>query len=66
MNVIRFTDGNFTEQVRGLARASSLFDSAIEEQVRAIVEAVRARGDAALLESPNDSTGPGSRRNTWP
>jgi len=50
MNVIRFTDGNFTEQVRGLTRASSLFDSAIEERARAIVEAVRARGDMALLE----------------
>lgn len=50
MNVIRFTDPNFTEQLSALTRASSLFDQTIEERTRAIVEAVATRGDAALLE----------------
>ena len=50
MNVIRHTDKDFTEQLAGLAAASSLFDPAIEERARGIVEAVRTRGDEALLE----------------
>src|SRR6266571_4902929 len=50
MNVIRFTDPQFAAQVRRLTSASSLFDPTIEERTRAIVEAVRTRGDAALVE----------------
>ncbi len=50
MNVIRHTDKNFTERLAGLAAASSLFDPVIEERARGIVEAVRTRGDEALLE----------------
>jgi histidinol dehydrogenase len=50
MNVIRFTDSDFAERLRELAGHSSLFDVAIEERTRAILEAVRTRGDAALLE----------------
>jgi histidinol dehydrogenase len=50
MNVIRFTDRNFPEQLRALTTASSLFDKGIEERTRAILDAVYARGDAALLE----------------
>jgi histidinol dehydrogenase len=50
MNVIRHTDADFAERLRQLAAPSSLFDPVIEERARAIVEAVRARGDAALLE----------------
>src|SRR5579884_2862072 len=50
MNVIRHTDADFAEKLRQLAAASSLFDPVIEERARGIVEAVRTRGDAALLE----------------
>ena len=50
MNVIRHTDPDFAARLADLAAPSSLFDPAIEERARAIVEAVRARGDAAVLE----------------
>jgi histidinol dehydrogenase len=50
MNVIRHTDQDFTAQLRRLTSASSLFDKAIEERTRAILEAVYLRGDDALLE----------------
>src|ERR1043166_5401818 len=49
MNVIRFTDADFSERLERLAQ-SSLFDPAIEGRARGIIEAVRDRGDAALLE----------------
>ena len=50
MNVTRHTDANFSAQLDRAVRTSSLFDPAIEEQARAIVEQVRAKGDAALVE----------------
>ncbi len=50
MKVIRHTDANFAERLGQLTAPSSLFDPAIEERTRAILEAVRTRGDAALLE----------------
>ncbi len=50
MNVLRFTEPGFVGQVRALTSASSLFDRGIEERTRAILEAVYARGDAALIE----------------
>ena len=50
MNVIRHSDAGFAAQVRRLTAASSLFDAAIEQRARDIVESVRARGDAAVLE----------------
>jgi histidinol dehydrogenase len=50
MNVIRYTDVGFARRKAQLTAASSLFDAAIEERARGIVEAVRLRGDAALLE----------------
>jgi len=50
MNIARFNDDNFAEQIQRLVTSSSLFDPTIEERTRAIIEAVRARGDAALLE----------------
>jgi histidinol dehydrogenase len=49
MNVIRFSDADFSERLASLAQ-SSLFDPAIEGRVRGIIEAVQSRGDAALLE----------------
>ena len=50
MNVVRHTDSDFAERIRSLVGASSLFDPLVEERTRAIVEDVRRRGDAALLE----------------
>jgi len=50
MNVIRHTDPDFAGQLRLVTGNSNLFDRAIEERTRGIVEAVYARGDAALLE----------------
>jgi histidinol dehydrogenase len=50
MNVTRFTDPDFAAQLRALASASSLFDKAIEERTRAILDAVQTRGDKALVE----------------
>src|SRR5258706_12782917 len=50
MNVIRFTDPDFSVRMRQLAAASSLFDKTIEDRARAICDAVRTRGDEALLE----------------
>jgi histidinol dehydrogenase len=50
MNIIRHTDTDFADRLRQLTAASSLFDPVIEERTRAIVDAVKTRGDEALLE----------------
>ena len=50
MRVIRFTDPDFTERLAQVTAPSSLFDPVIEQRTRAILDDVRARGDAALLE----------------
>src|SRR5262249_4461866 len=50
MNILRFTDQEFTQRLQAVVHHSSLFDPVIEERTRTIVEAVRTRGDAALLE----------------
>jgi len=50
MNVIRHTDADFAGKLRQLTAASSLFDPQVEQRAREIVDAVRTRGDAALLE----------------
>ncbi|MDB6020075.1 MAG: hisD [Pedosphaera sp.] len=50
MNIIRHTDADFAGRLGQLTAASSLFDPVIEERARAIVNDVKARGDAALLE----------------
>jgi histidinol dehydrogenase len=50
MNVICHTDASFRRKLRGLAAASSLFDPGVEERTRAILDAVRERGDTGLLE----------------
>jgi histidinol dehydrogenase len=50
MNVLRFTESGFTTRLRELTSHSSLFDKAIEERARGILDAVYQRGDAALLE----------------
>ena len=50
MNVIRFSDPDFAKRLQQLTASSSLFDQAIEERTRAIIEAVQTRGDDALVE----------------
>ena len=50
MNVLRFKDRDFADRLAALAVASSLFDPVIEERTKAIVQAVKERGDAALLD----------------
>jgi len=58
MNVIRHTDADFTQRLRELTAPSSLFDAQIEQRTRAILEAVQARGDSALLEFTEQFDGP--------
>jgi histidinol dehydrogenase len=50
MNVLKHSDKDFAARLAQLAAASSLFDPVVEERARGIVDAVRARGDAAVLE----------------
>src|SRR3989475_7494285 len=50
MNVLRHTDKVFAEKLRALTTLSNLFDPAIEERTRAILQDVYTRGDAALVE----------------
>jgi histidinol dehydrogenase len=50
MKRARFTDEDFPERVREVTAPSSLFDPEIEQRTRAILEKVRTRGDAALIE----------------
>ena len=50
MNVLKHSDKDFAARLAQLAAASSLFDPVVEGRARGIVEAVGARGDAALLE----------------
>lgn len=50
MNVIRYRDASFARKRRELTAPSSLFDPGIEARTRAIIGAVRARGDEALVE----------------
>jgi histidinol dehydrogenase len=50
MKVIRHTDASFAAQLAQVTASSSLFDPAIEQRTRAIIEAVAARGDEAVLE----------------
>jgi len=50
MKIVRHTDANFAAKLRELTAPSSLFDPVIEQRTRAILDAVQARGDDALLE----------------
>jgi histidinol dehydrogenase len=50
MKVIRHTDSNFAAKLREVTAPSSLFDLEIEKRTRAILDAVQARGDDAVLE----------------
>lgn len=50
MRVIRHTDADFAAQLRQVVAPSSLFDRAIEQRTRAILDQVQAQGDEAVLE----------------
>ena len=50
MNILRHTDADFSERISKLGSQSSLFDPLIEQRTRDIIEAVRTRGDDAVLE----------------
>jgi histidinol dehydrogenase len=50
MRSLRHSDPDFTAQLARVAAASSLFDPVIEERTRGILEDVRGRGDAALVD----------------
>jgi len=50
MNVLRFTEPQFSERLRELARGSSLFDPTIIERAQSILDDVQTRGDTAILE----------------
>jgi histidinol dehydrogenase len=50
MNVIRYADKTFREQLNKLMARSSLFDPEIEQRARSIVAAVQSKGDAALSD----------------
>lgn len=48
--MIHHTDADFSKRLAELTAASSLFDAGIEQRTRAILDAVQARGDEAVLE----------------
>ncbi|MGH7950584.1 MAG: histidinol dehydrogenase [Limisphaerales bacterium] len=50
MKIVRHADRNFSEKIREITAASSLFDAEIEERARAILREVFIRGDDAVLE----------------
>ena len=50
MKIVRHTEKDFAAKLRELAAPSSLFDAAIEERTRAILQDVYLHGDQALLE----------------
>jgi histidinol dehydrogenase len=50
MKVICHTDAEYARRLQEMAASSSLFDPGIEKRTRGILEAVQARGDAAVLD----------------
>jgi histidinol dehydrogenase len=50
MKVICHNDPNFSRKLLEVTAPSSLFDPDIEQRARAVIEAVKVRGDDALLE----------------
>ncbi len=49
MNVLEYTDKNFSRRLLRLANAAPLFDDAIDRSVRGIIKSVRKDGDQALV-----------------
>ena len=50
MNICRFSEPDYAERIRTLTEVSPLFDPTIEQRARAILDDVKRRGDAALVE----------------
>jgi histidinol dehydrogenase len=50
VNIIRYSDKDFSAKLRAASSASDLFNEEIENRTRAIVHEVALRGDNALLE----------------
>jgi histidinol dehydrogenase len=50
MNVLLHPAPDFSDQCARLIASSSLFDPAVEHRAREIIQAVRERGDAAVIE----------------
>jgi histidinol dehydrogenase len=50
MNVLLLKNPDYSDQIKNLIAASSLFEPTIEQRAREIIQAVRERGDAALVE----------------
>ncbi|HOK78051.1 MAG TPA: histidinol dehydrogenase, partial [Verrucomicrobiota bacterium] len=50
MKILRYTDPDFGAQIESTSRQTSLFDPVIEQRTLDIIQAVREKGDAALLE----------------
>lgn len=50
MNVLRVNDAHYVRKIAEVSATSSLFDPKVELAARDIIEAVRSRGDAALVE----------------
>jgi histidinol dehydrogenase len=50
MKVIRYSDRDFEQRLGELSAPSSLFDPAIEQRTRGILEQVRERGDDAIVQ----------------
>jgi histidinol dehydrogenase len=50
MNVLRDTQPDFPERMREVLASSSLFDPQVDERARAVIQAVQANGDSALLD----------------
>jgi histidinol dehydrogenase len=50
MKFIDYTESDFDRQCKLMAEKSSLFDPNIEQSVRTIIDDVKSRGDAALID----------------
>ncbi len=50
MNIARYTDADYGAKLKKITAPSMLFDPGVEQRTRAIIEAVRERGDRALIE----------------
>ena len=50
MNVLRVNDAQYARKITDVSMASSLFDPKVEQAARDVIDAVRTRGNAALIE----------------
>lgn len=50
MNCLRHSDADFDRRLEAVAAESSLFDPVVEERTRGVVDAVRERGDEAVVD----------------